>query len=260
MFAIHNHIPGVGLHRTSRKRACSRYSVVHLSGAGQNLQIMLKTENRSPESLVPYERNAKVHTPEQIQKIAGAIHRFGFLVPIVVDREGVIVAGHGRREAALSLGLKSVPVVVADHLTDDEIKAARLADNRIAEAPWDESLLRFELQSLKLQDFKLELTGFDGTQLDALLKDIPVPGLPTLKPDVPPAPVETTDLPKLDDSTEKPVMEQMTFTLHRDQANVLREALEMAKPLAEETELNKNSNGNALAFICEQWLAQKTSE
>jgi ParB-like chromosome segregation protein Spo0J len=94
-------------------------------------------EWRDPTSLTPYSNNAKTHPTEQIDKIAASSASFGFDQPIVVDTDGVIIKGHGRREASLRLGLHKVPVLVRGDLSVTEIKAARLADNRTAQSPWD---------------------------------------------------------------------------------------------------------------------------
>jgi DNA modification methylase len=128
-----------------------------------------RIEWRDPETLTPYSNNAKTHPTEQIDKIAASIASFGFDQPIVVDGDGVIIKGHGRRQASLRLGLDKVPVLVRDDLSVAEIKAARLADNRTAQSPWDEDLLRVELGALLEQDFDLGLTGFDLEEIDELL-------------------------------------------------------------------------------------------
>jgi len=124
---------------------------------------------KDPATLIPYVKNSKIHSKSQITKIAGAISEFGFTQPIVLDKEGVIIAGHGRREAAIALNLKEVPVVIADHLTEDQIIAARIADNKIGEAPWDQDVLKFELGTLKMHDYKMELTGFEPLQIEEFL-------------------------------------------------------------------------------------------
>ena len=128
-------------------------------------------EWRDPQSLIPYINNAKTHPPEQIAKIAASIAEFGFDQPIVVDEQGIIIKGHGRREAGLRLALKKVPVVVRADLTPAQIKAARLADNKTAESPWDEELLGLELATLQEQDFDLGLTGFSDEEIGALLRE-----------------------------------------------------------------------------------------
>jgi DNA modification methylase len=126
-------------------------------------------EWRDPQSLIPYNSNAKTHPVEQIAKIAASIAEFGFDQPIVIDGQGIVIKGHGRREASLRLGLKIVPVVVRTDLTPSEVKAARLADNKTAESPWDEQLLHLELAGLQEQGFDLELTGFSAEEVELLL-------------------------------------------------------------------------------------------
>jgi DNA modification methylase len=126
-------------------------------------------EWRDPSSLIPYINNAKTHPPEQIAKIAASIVEFGFDQPIVVDGQGLVIKGHGRLAASLQLGLKRVPVVVRTDLTPSQIKASRLADNKTAESPWDEELLRLELGMLREQDYDLGLTGFADDEIEALL-------------------------------------------------------------------------------------------
>jgi len=128
-------------------------------------------EWRDPASLIPYIHNVKTHPPEQIAKIASSIATYGFDQPIVVDGQGIIIKGHARREASLVLGLKLVPVVVRTDLSPAEVKAARIADNKTAESPWNEESLKLELQQLEEQDFRLELTGFSDAELEELLRE-----------------------------------------------------------------------------------------
>jgi hypothetical protein len=129
----------------------------------------IKVEFRDPKSLTPYSKNAKVHSIEQIDKIAGQIASFGFDQPIVVDKDFVIIKGHGRREAAIRLNLQEVPIVVADHLDEYQAMAARIADNKVADAPWDVDMLKFDLGTLKTHDFDLKLTGFDMPALKSFV-------------------------------------------------------------------------------------------
>lgn len=139
----------------------------------QNQSSSLKIEYRSPKSLTPYSRNTKKHDHDQIDLIAGSIHSYGFDQPIVVDKNGVIIKGHGRREAAIRLNLEKVPVVVAEHLDAYQAAAARVADNKIAEkSSWDQEMLRFEIGSLSSQDLNLNGLGFSESELSNLLKDI----------------------------------------------------------------------------------------
>lgn len=137
---------------------------------------------RDPKSLTPYARNAKQHSTEQIDKIAGQIHAVGFTQPIVVDKDGIIIAGHGRREAAIRLNLEFVPVVVADHLDEYQAMAARIADNKVAEAPWDLPLLAFDLGTLESHQIDLKLTGLNLEEAQNLLKSLNGPELTDPKP------------------------------------------------------------------------------
>jgi DNA modification methylase len=120
--------------------------------------------------LIPYARNARTHSQEQVAQIAASIVEFGFTNPILAGSDGVIVAGHGRLAAAQKLGLAVVPVVVLDHLTPTQRRALIIADNRIAEnAGWDDALLRIEIADLQDADFDLSLTGFDADALAELM-------------------------------------------------------------------------------------------
>lgn len=110
--------------------------------------------------LKPYPKNAKRHPPEQVEHIANSIRAFGFRQPIVIDADNVVVIGHGRLMAAKKLGMDSVPCIRADDLTEAQIAALRLADNKTNESEWDFSLLESELDDLKL-DFNMEDFGFD---------------------------------------------------------------------------------------------------
>ena len=120
--------------------------------------------------LVPYARNARTHSEEQVAQIAASIVEFGFTNPILAGSDGVIIAGHGRLAAAQKLGLDTVPVVVLDHLTPTQRRALIIADNRIAEnAGWDDAMLRIELQSLQEDGFNLDITGFDADALAEIM-------------------------------------------------------------------------------------------
>ncbi|MCJ9707555.1 site-specific DNA-methyltransferase [Bordetella hinzii] len=129
-----------------------------------------RIEHWSLDKLLPYARNARLHSDEQVAQIAASIAEFGFVNPCLVGADGVLVAGHGRLAAARKLGLTTVPVVVLDHLTPTQRRALVLADNRLAElATWDDALLRVELEALQDEGFDLDLTGFDADALAELL-------------------------------------------------------------------------------------------
>lgn len=116
----------------------------------------------SPNELIPYEHNAKQHPDSQVKQIAASIKQFGFRQPIVVDANNVVVIGHGRLLAAKELGLNEVPVVRADDLTDAQIKALRLVDNKTNESGWDFMALEEELEKLSA-DFDMSEFGFTDT-------------------------------------------------------------------------------------------------
>lgn len=123
----------------------------------------------SIDKLVPYERNARTHSPEQVSQLAASIVEFGFVNPILVDSDAGVIAGHGRLAAARDLGLDEVPVVVLDHLSPTQRKAYVIADNQLAQnAGWDMSLLQQEVAGLQLQDFDLTLLGFDDDTLQEI--------------------------------------------------------------------------------------------
>ncbi len=129
-----------------------------------------KIEQWPTAKLLPYARNARTHSDDQVAQIAASIAEFGFTNPILAGSDGIIVAGHGRLAAAQKLGLEIVPVVVLDHLSPTQRRALVIADNRIAEnAGWDDAMLRIELESLQLEGFDLDITGFDADALAELI-------------------------------------------------------------------------------------------
>lgn len=122
--------------------------------------------------LVPYINNARTHSPEQIMKLRSSLREFGFINPVIIDRDYGVIAGHGRILAAKEEGITEVPCVFADHLTEAQKKAYILADNRMAmDAGWDEELLRVEIEALQAEAFDVSLTGFDPNEIDDLFKE-----------------------------------------------------------------------------------------
>lgn len=118
------------------------------------------------EKLVPYANNARTHSPEQINKLRSSLREFGFINPVIIDRDYGVIAGHGRILAAREENISEVPCVFADHLTEAQKKAYIIADNRMAmDAGWDEELLRVEIEALQEMDFDPMLTGFDEAEL-----------------------------------------------------------------------------------------------
>ena len=140
------------------------------------------------EALIPYERNARTHSDEQVEKIAKSIEEFGFLNPVLIDGKNMIIAGHGRVLAAKKLGMKEVPCLRVEDLTETQVRAYILADNKLAEdAGWDDEILKTELLELNDLDFDIELTGFS-------LDDFDVDEEPTeiVEDEVPEVPEEPT--------------------------------------------------------------------
>jgi DNA modification methylase len=125
-------------------------------------------------SLKPYDRNARTHSPKQIAQIAASIKAFGFNNPVLIDKDGGIIAGHGRVEAAKQLGIETVPCVRLEHLSNAQKRAYILADNKLAEkAGWDPEILKIELQHLTNLDldFDISITGFEMPEIDVLLSE-----------------------------------------------------------------------------------------
>ena len=120
-------------------------------------------EELAVESLVPYENNARTHSEEQIEKICKSIQEFGFINPVLVYKGNIIIAGHGRVMAAKKLGIDKVPCLHVEHLTEEQMRAYVIADNKLAEdAGWDLEMLKSELADLQDLDFDISLTGFDS--------------------------------------------------------------------------------------------------
>lgn len=193
----------------------------------------LKVEYRKVTDLNPYANNPRLNDGA-VDAVAASIKEFGFKVPIVVDSDGVIVAGHTRLKAAKKLGIDTVPVIVADDLTPEQVKAFRLADNKTSElAKWDLGKLDIELgeiENIDMNDF-----GFDEIEADA--DDFGT----------------AFELPDGD----KNEICQMTFTLHEKQKELIEYAIGLVKDNISETFGNTNTNGNALYEVVRQWAEQK---
>ena len=197
---------------------------------------MLQHETWPIDKLIEYARNPRKND-HAVDRVAAAIREFGFRVPVVAKSDGTVVDGHLRLKAAKKLGLTEVPVVLADDMTDLQIKAFRLSVNKMAElAEWDDELLAIEFAELSDAGFDNLLTGFTQDEIDALSGGEPLDGMP-----------------ELPDGDKEP-FQQMTFTLHDEQAEQVRAAKESAKALGPFDSPNENSNGNAIARICEAFL------
>ena len=192
------------------------------------------------DALIPYAKNSRTHSPEQTAQIAASIMEFGFTNPVLIGADNDIIAGHGRVLAARELGLETVPCLRLGYLTDAQKRAYVIADNKLAlSAGWDEELLKVELAGLRDDDgFDLGLTGFSVDEVAAILDEFEAGEEP---------------MPKLTDG-DKPPFQQKTFTLHDEQAEEVDAAISKAKEMGHsESGMNENSNGNALAFVCQSF-------
>jgi DNA modification methylase len=152
-----------------------------------------KIEIIRTDKLIPYARNARTHSDEQVSQIAGSIKEFGFTNPVLIDSDNGIIAGHGRVMAARVLGLAEVPCLRLAHLSETQRRAYILADNRIAlNSGWDESMLALEIMDLQTEDFDIESLGFDSEEIRKLIaeaENLPTEGL--TDPEDIPAEIET---------------------------------------------------------------------
>lgn len=189
----------------------------------------------STSSLTPYARNSRTHSPQQVKQIAASIKEFGFTNPVLIDEANGIIAGHGRVMAAEHLQLTEVPCIRLEYLTETQKRAYVIADNKLAlNAGWDEEMLKLELDELHGTEYDLSLLGFADTELGTFE-------------------VDASELPELASGDKEP-FRQVTFTLHDEQWEEVETALKAAKALGHnESAVNENSNGNAIAFICYQF-------
>ena len=189
----------------------------------------------SLEKLRPYERNAKKHGAGQIEKLKASTIEFGFLAPCLIDSNYNLIAGHGRVMAAKELGIQTVPCVFIEGLTEEQRRAYILADNRLGElGVWDMNLVGFELGELDAGGFAVDLLGFDDIEIDEEYG---------------------TDFSLLDG--DKSEICQITFTLHEEQAGLIRYAMSLVEDQVYETFGNTNKNGNALYEVVRQWAEQR---
>ena len=134
------------------------------------MNLPTQIELRSIRALLPHARNSRTHSDAQVAQVAGSIREFGWTNPILVDSEGVIIAGHARLLAARKLGMEEVPVIVLAHLTPVQKRALVIADNKLAlNAGWDEETLRVEIESLQEDGFDLDVVGFSEEEIRVLL-------------------------------------------------------------------------------------------
>lgn len=128
-----------------------------------------KVEKRTVSSLIPFAKNSRTHSDEQVAQIAASIKEWGWTVPVLIDTDNNIIAGHGRLMAARKLGIEEVPVMIADGWTESQKRAYVIADNKLAlNAGWDVEMLKLEINDLSDQNFDLSLIGFDDIELAKL--------------------------------------------------------------------------------------------
>jgi ParB family transcriptional regulator, chromosome partitioning protein len=193
---------------------------------------------RKISDLKKYEKNNKKHPEKQIEKIVASIKEYGFKNPVLIDKNDVIISGHGRTLAAERIGMQEVPCIDCSDLNAKQVKALRLMDNKSAElAEWDFDNIKAELEELKLEEFDIDLTGFEMADISGV-EDSEEYGTEFSLPD-----------------GDKAPFQQMTFTLADSQAEFIKEAIRKIKeekPIIE-TFGNENSNGNALYGVVLQW-------
>jgi ParB family transcriptional regulator, chromosome partitioning protein len=195
----------------------------------------MKIEIADINSIKPYENNPRKLSEKAIEKVAMSLKEYGFRQPIVVDKDRIIVVGHTRFRASKKLGFKEVPITIADNLTPEQINGYRIADNRTSqESEWDFQPLQKELSDLADLNFNLELTGFNDSELDNYI---------TFENDV------DIDLPDIPNEDKKP-FQQITFTLHNTQFDIVKNAIDYIKKQNIDDTINDNRNGNAITEIC----------
>lgn len=203
----------------------------------------MKTVQRNTKDLIPYVGNQKKHPKKQITEIAAAITEFGWTQPIVLDEKDNIIIGHGRLLAAQLLKLTKVPCVVMAGLTEQQVMALRINDNKLNESPWDKDLLKVDLEALYEGKYDMDLTGFSLTEISNLGVGLDPAQL-------------NSDLPQ--NTSDKSPFQQSAFTLSDDQYEVVQSALAKVKKTTAfkncETFGNANRNGNALYVIIQQWI------
>jgi DNA modification methylase len=151
----------------------------------------MKIETTPIEKLIPYARNSRTHSDQQVAQVAASIREFGFTNPVLIDSEDGIIAGHGRVMAARKLGLTEVPCIRLGHLTETQKRAYIIADNKLAlNSGWDEEMLGLELADLREADFDLDLIGFDAGEIEAALNPVEVADGLTDPDEVPEPPVD----------------------------------------------------------------------
>jgi len=196
----------------------------------------------SATTLIPYERNARTHSEEQIEQIAASIKQFGWTNPILVRPDKTVIAGHGRLEAAKKIGMEKVPCIVLENLSEEQCRALVIADNKLAlNAGWDMDLLTSELAELKTLDFDLDVIGFSDEELEEMLQKISSDDY-------------GTDF-KLKNGDKKG-FRQITFVFAEKQIELIESVIKKVKN-TDYTFGNPNAKGNAIYEVVRQWAELK---
>lgn len=204
----------------------------------ENFRVPEKYEMVEISKLIPYANNARTHPDEQIKRIQSSIREFGFINPVIIDKKYNIIAGHGRVIAAEREGIKKIPCLLVEHLTDTQRKAYILADNRLAEmSGWDEKILQVELEGLVDFDVDLEMIGFDDVFDDVNVDDFG----------------EEFELP----DGEKPEMVSMSLILHEKQREHIQSIIDGVDLDESYTFGNKQKAGNVVYMVMKQWAELK---
>lgn len=195
----------------------------------------MKIETIELDRLIPYARNSRTHSDEQVAQVAASIREFGFTNPVLIDSQYGIIAGHGRVMAARKLGMEEVPCIMLGHLTETQKRAYIIADNKLAlNSGWDNEMLGLELSDLLASDFDIDLIGFDADDIGDLITD-EAPG-------------------EQEPNKDKSAFQQRAFTLHEEQVEEVEAAISRAKQIGHgESPISDNGDGNALTFICQSF-------
>lgn len=225
-FLIYNNKNGLGFPKADTFMVFAFFYYIKMGV--ENVQII----DKQIKDLKPYENNPRKND-EAVKYVAESIKQFGFKVPIIIDKDNIIITGHTRYKAAKQLKIEVVPCIIADDLTEEQIKAFRLADNKVAEfAEWDFNILNAELE--EIMNFDMSSFGFEIEDIeDNFGTDFELP------------------------NEDKNELEQITFTLHTEQAELIKYALEQVKNDITETFGNTNKNGNAIYEVVRQWAELK---
>lgn len=205
---------------------------------------------RATASLVGYARNSRTHDERQVEALRKSITEYGFTNPILIDGDRGVIAGHGRIMAAEQLGMPEVPCIELRHLTNEQKRAYLIADNAIGTmSAWNEALLAQELADLSGVGIEAVDLGFSSEEVDRLME---IMGTEFAKP--------LDAWPTLPSGDRAPI-QQVTLTLHDDQVAMLNRAIKKARGMGPYVDTgNENSNGNAVARICEVFLNMEADD